>query len=288
MTTVRIARGLRLPPAAAADLLTRLGAWRELLPPDAVFSHRTAGELHQLWLPGATGARVEVTVPSPRPESTTAPQRPELRAHRRGLLPVDVGEVAGLPATGVGRTWCDLAEVLALPDLVAAGDSALRGGATHTDLLGALARRRCPRGRRRARAALPLLCGRARSRPESLLRVALLTAGLPAPLVNVAVHDGFGQWVAEPDLAYAEARLAIEYQGALHADPDRMRRDLTRGLDLHRAGWLVLNYSAPDLRHPDTVAADVRRALAARAPHLLTRPRPRTGTPPLATDGSRP
>lgn len=272
MSTVRIARGLRLPAEAAADPLTRLAALRTLLPAGAVFSHRTAAELHELWLPPSAGTRVEVTVPTPRPETTTAPQRPEVRAHRRGLLPVDVGDVAGLPVTGLGRTWCDLAEMFTLPDLVAAGDSALGAGASHEDLLGASTRRRCPRGRRRVRAALPLLTGRSRSRPESLLRVALLAAGLPAPQVNTPVHDALGQWVAEPDLAYAEARLAIEYQGALHADPDRMRRDLTRGLELHRAGWLVLSYGAPDLRHPATVAADVRRVLTTRAPHLLTRP----------------
>jgi hypothetical protein len=283
--TVRAARGLRLPAAAAADPLTRLGALRQLLPAAAVFSHRTAADLRGLWLPAGPGARVEITVPTPRPATTTVPQRPEVHAHRRGLLPVDVGEIAGLPVTGAGRTWCDLAEVLALPDLIAAGDSALRGGATPAELAGALGRRRCPRGRRSARVALPLLCGRSRSRQESLLRVALLACGLPAPAVNEAVHDGQGQWVAEPDLSYAEARLAIEYQGAHHADPQRLRRDLTRGLDLHRAGWLVLSYGAPDLRRPETVAADVREALARRAPQLLTAPTRVTTS--LAVDGVR-
>ncbi len=272
MHTVRVARGLRLPEAAAADPLTRLGALRALLPAAAVFSHRTAAELHDLWLPSRPGPPVEVTLPTPQPAATTAPQRPEVRAHRRGLPAEDVAAVAGLPVTTAARTWCDLAEVLPLPDLVAAGDSALRAGTAPAELAAALGRRRCPRGRRAARAALPLLCGRSRSRPESLLRVALVDGGLPAPAVNAAALDPHGQWVAEPDLSYADARLAIEYQGAHHAEPDRMRRDLARGLDLHRAGWLVLSYGAPDLRRPDTVAADVRQALTHRAPHLLTTP----------------
>lgn len=271
MTLVRLARGLAVPEAAAADPVSRLAAFRTVLPTDAVFSDRTAAELYGLWLPAGSDARPHVTVParSASPASTTAPKRRELRVHRRTLGRAETGTVAGLPATTPGRTWCDLAEALPLSDLVAAGDSVLRLGVPPSDLAQALALRRSRRGRRRARAALPLLDGRSRSRPESHLRVALHAAGLPVPAVNVAVSDEHGQWLAEPDLSYPEARLALEYQGAHHAEPGRLRRDLTRTLELQRHGWLVLAYGANELQRPHTVADDVRTALGSRAPELL-------------------
>jgi Protein of unknown function (DUF559) len=94
-------------------------------------------------------------------------------------------------------------------------------------------------------------------------------AGLPAPLVNEAVSDGQGQWLAEPDLAYPAARLAVEYQGADHADPSRLRRDVARHMDLHRAGWQVRYYAGEQVfRHPEVVARDVLAALRRRAPAL--------------------
>lgn len=273
MPLVRLARGLRVPEAAATDPVSRLAALHTLLPPDAVFSDRTAAELHGLWLPGTTTTRPHVTVParSAPPASTNAPKRPELLAHRRTLSGAEIVVVAGIRVTSLDRTWCDLAETLSLPDLVAAGDSALQRGVSPADLADALDRRRGRRGRCLAREALPLLTARSRSRPESHLRVGLVAAGLPLPLVNTAVHDEHGQWLAEPDLAYPEARLAIEYQGAHHAEPGQLGRDLTRTLELQRAGWLVLAYGARDLRQVGTIAADVRAVLADRAPELLAR-----------------
>lgn len=257
----------------AGDPVSRLAAFRTVLPSDAVFSDRTAGELHGMWLPAARDLRPHVTIPARTapPAHTSAPKRPELLAHRRTLSPADIGAVAGLRVTTPERTWCDLAETLTLQDLVAAGDSALRAGASPSSLAGALQRRRGRRGRCRARHALPMLDRRSRSGPESHLRVGLLAAGLPWPEVNTAVHDDHGQWLAEPDLAYPAARLAIEYQGAHHAEPSRLGRDLTRTLELQRAGWLVLAYGGRDLRRTGTVAADVRAALADRAPELLAR-----------------
>ena len=273
MPLVRLARGLHVPEAVATDPVSRLAALRMVLPTDAVFSDRTAGELHGLWLPRRTDSRPHVTIPArvAPPAFTAAPKRPEVRVHRRELSGAEIDVVAGIPVTTVARTWCDLAETLSLRDLVAAGDCALGLGSTPADLTEALGRRRGRRGRGRAREALPLLDRRSRSAPESHLRFILHSAGLPAPMVNSAVHDEHGHWLAEPDLAFPDARVALEYQGAHHAEPAQMSRDLTRTLELQRAGWLVLAYGCRDLGRPDTVAADVRAALAGRAPELLGR-----------------
>ena len=48
----------------------------------------------------------------------------------------------------------------------------------------------------------------------------------------MAIYSDVGEWLAEPDLSYDEARLALEYNGADHAKVERMRRDITRELDV--------------------------------------------------------
>lgn len=104
------------------------------------------------------------------------------------------------------------------------------------------------------------------------MRVALAHPDLPIFAVNAAVFDDLGQWLAEPDLSLAAARLALEYQGADHADPERMRRDMTRVTELRRAGWEVLLYGPAEvLRRPEIIAVEVRSLLARRAPQLLRR-----------------
>ena len=166
----------------------------------------------------------------------------------------------GLPVTSVARTWLDLAEQLALPDLIAAGDCALRCGVTPEGLLDVLSRARHRRGVVKARAALPLLNGRSRSRPESHLRYALVSAGLPTPEVNVAIYSERGEWLAEPDLHYQDARLALEYNGADHAGLARMRRDITRDIDVEqRGGWRIVSFGpAQVFTRPEQTATFVR------------------------------
>lgn len=51
---------------------------------------------------------------------------------------------------------------------------------------------------------------------ESLLRAAILAAGLPEPTINSRVLDESGGWLARVDLAYPDRRIAIEYQGDHH------------------------------------------------------------------------
>ena len=209
----RISRDVWLPAPIAAEEATRWAALLTALPAGSVLSGRTAAALHGLWL-AAGGDDVDVTVPvegGPRP---AAPRRRGVSAHRRRLGAGDRTERAGIPVTSLARTWLDLAGELVLPDLVAAGDSALRAAAEQVELAARVACCGPRRGVRLARRALPLLDPRSRSRPESHLRVALAAAGLPAPLVNEAVYGEHGDWLAEPDLAYPVARLAVEYQGA--------------------------------------------------------------------------
>jgi hypothetical protein len=179
----------------------------------------------------------------------------------------------GLPVTSAERTWVDLAESLSLFDLVAAGDCILRRGGDLAKLATAVRSARRRRGIVRAREALALLDGRSASRPESHLRCILVTGGLPRPKVNTAIYDDHGGWLAEPDLHYARARLAIEYNGAGHADPRRMRKDITRELDVEHLGWRVVVFGpAQVFGGRDVAAAHVRAVLDERDPGWRRRP----------------
>ena len=95
---------------------------------------------------------------------------------------------------------------------------------------------------------------------------------MPEFLVNRAVSRDEGGWLAEPDLALPEAKLALEYQGEDHAKLKRMRRDITRATDLRREGWEVYLYGPAEVfGRPWEIAAEVRATIQRRAPHLITR-----------------
>lgn len=259
---VRVTQGVWLPAGAVDDVVGRVTAVLPCLPHGAVVAGQTAAELHELWLPPSTHHRLEFVLrpDAPLPRRYAGTRRPEVRGRRQRLRRDEVTRVGGLAVTTLERTWLDLAATLPLPELVATGDSALRAGADPALLAASLMRAVGRRGVVRARAALSLLDARSRSRPESHLRVAVVTGGLPKPAVNVAVYDENGQWLAEPDLSYDDVRLAIEYNGADHAKVERMRRDITRELDLRsRGGWRTVTFGpAQVFGRPHEAAAIVR------------------------------
>jgi hypothetical protein len=243
--------------SAELSVVERCAIALNSMPARTVLSHRSAAALWGLWIPAFDG--VEVTTPAGVRGSryTTSVQREIVVAHRRILPPEDVTEQHGLPVTSLARTWLDLAALVDIYDLVAAGDRALQVGAEKSELAERAVTQRRLRGTTRCRAVAPLLHSGSRSRPESRIRAALLLAGLPMPEVNRPVYDEHGQWLAEPDLHYKAARLAIEFNGSDHATIERMRKDATRTLDLLRADWLVRIYTAIDaFRRLDGVVAD--------------------------------
>lgn len=276
--SVRVARRAWVPPSQASELAGRCAAVLGTSADDTVVASITAARLHGLWLPNTVDARLHVATAklATAGRLMTRSQRPELIAHRFQLRPSDIVILDGLLVTSIARTWRDLACVLSLPDLVAAGDCALRSGVTTEDLADVLAASSRRHHAALARRALSLLDARSRSRPESHLRVAISGPDMPRFEVNVPVYRREGGWLAEPDLSLEEALLALEYQGEDHAGIKRMRKDISRFTDMRRDTWLTIPYGPAEVfGQPYLIKPEIRELVRLRAPQLLPRPRAR-------------
>lgn len=114
---------------------------------------------------------------------------------------------------------------------------------------------------------------RARSATEAFLyrRLETLPETRARFRLNVALpiaFDGFG--ALEVDLLCADARVAVELDGAQHlSDPVAYRRDRRKDQLLQENGYLVLRFLAEDVgKELDSVLDAIRRALTRRGPLL--------------------
>ncbi len=95
---------------------------------------------------------------------------------------------------------------------------------------------------------------------ESGLRVGWTAGSLPQYDV---VHEG--RWLGRVDLAWPEARLIVEYEGAYHFEGLQIARDDVRLERLVAAGWRVLRVAAHDLHDMEALVARIAEALRSGA-----------------------
>ena len=259
----RSIRGIRMPLKAplAERCRTVLLVCRE----GAFVCGPTAAELHGMPLPprARAGARAELDIGTPGPGR--ALRRRGVRGRSLRLHQDDVVERAGVPVTSVARTWCDLAATLSVPELVAAGDWAVRAGIASASTLRSAVERH-PDHRRHAKldAAHSLLDAASESPKESELRAIVALAGLPRPAVNPVVFD-HGRLVARVDLLFRDFAEVLEYQGDHHrTDLVQWRRDRTRESDLESLGFHVMEITNADLRGPRRLVERIARNLRRR------------------------
>jgi len=185
---------------------------------------------------------------------------PGLLTRRDRLLPDEVTTVAGIAVTTAPRTAYDLARHTPLVDGVVALDALARVHSFDPAVLRELDRRHLgARGSRRLVEVLRLADPLSGSPMETRIRLAVVSGGLPVPLLQHPVGPYF------LDLAYPAIRLAIEYDGRDHLDPARALRDLDRQAYLTAAGWRVLRFRAAEVYRPVVVANRVRRELVDHA-----------------------
>jgi very-short-patch-repair endonuclease len=126
-------------------------------------------------------------------------------------------------------------------------------------------RYRGARGTLRLPEVIRLAAPAAESAMESRLRLTLVLAGLPPPVVRYPIVGERAEIVTTVDLAYPEALVAIEYEGADHLTEQQVRRDGRRYTRLADLGWRVYRYFAGDVyRCPDRIVAEIHRALTTR------------------------
>ncbi|TQS46922.1 endonuclease domain-containing protein [Cryptosporangium phraense] len=119
--------------------------------------------------------------------------------------------------------------------------------------------------RSKAARAIALADPRAESPQETRTRVRLVLAGFPPPTTQ---HEVFAddRFVARVDLAWPNAKVALEYDGAHHVgDTRQMAHDRERLNKLQAEGWLVLHLTAADLKNEHRWAAFVRQLRGALA-----------------------
>ncbi len=220
---------------------------------DAVASHHTAAELWGAIVP--LTSQVHVTVPS---DHTT--MRPQ------GLV-VHTGDRArvrcrGVPVTSPAQTFVDMGRYLGLVDLVVLVDSLVRGApVTQGELVTAAS---VARGRnvRLARRAAGLFGADVDSPMETMTRLLMVLAGLPEPAVNRVIRGDDGVVRRRLDMAYAEARLVIEYDGRQHAESTlQWQRDVGRREDLDGDGWRMMVLLAKDIYRTPARTIDRLRAV---------------------------
>ena len=200
---------------------------------------------------------IEVTVP---PEVGVS-YRTGVQIHRAELPRTDLCLRQGLILTKPMRTVTDLARTRDLVEAVVALDMAL-----HQRLVASAALHQFleqnpgARGTAVLRRAVALAEPATESPMETRLRLLLLQAKLPRPLVQASLHDSNGRLLGRADLYYPAQRLVIEYDGDTHRDsliPDNRRQNA-----LIVAGYNVLRFTAPDVyTRPETVVALVRSEL---------------------------
>jgi len=255
------------------DPLHLLRAALIIHPPTAFASHASAGRVYGVPLPaGLAGEHVSVFSAADR-------------RRRDGISNHVVGEGTPVVEAGDGyrvsapeQTFVELAEQLSLVDLVVVGDYLVgRGRITPARLVAYCAEH----GSQAARRAASYVRRGVDSPMETRLRMLLVLAGLPEPVVNFKVHYEDGRLRYRFDLSYPDYKVVVEYDGRQHrADLAQWDKDLERGEWFDDEGWRhVPVFSWGIYKRPDETLERVRKALTSRG---------HRGLPRVLSDGWRP
>jgi hypothetical protein len=232
----------------------------------AVISHHSAACVYgvTLWQPNLRTVKVT------RTGSGGAHRRRSLHTTRSALGPGEVVLQRGYLVTSPERTTVDILRTSSFDAAVVAADSARRLQLVTTQSLTAAADRAKQRpGIRQARQVIAFADPRSESVGESLSRVAIFRAGLPAPTLQLPVRSGAGQTLGRCDFGWEEYRTVGEFDGAVkygrllrtgEHPGDVVYREKLREDAIRDAGWQVARWTWDDLKDPDAIADKLRRA----------------------------
>lgn len=253
--------------SAATDdltsLLPRCRAYLAVAPARFAFSHLTAALLHGIPLPrNLKDGPLHVSVPA----GLSHVRRVGVVGHRG--LKAFRNSRAGVPVVPPEAAWLQLASEVSLYNLIVAGDYLLGGRrplSTLDRLHAEVDQAAGQRGVGLARQALLEIRVGVRSPRETRLRLLIVRAGLPEPVVGYEVrHDG--AFVGTPDLAYPDLKIAVEYEGKHHrTDEDTYEDDIVRRELFRRAGWVVFLVTDRTLARPPILLGELEALIAERS-----------------------
>ena len=248
--------GVSMLASAADDLMARCRAVSLMLSDGAVFTHVTSAQLRGWWLPPLDDLPLIACTDGEAPHH----DRRGVYVRRCEIPTGHRHAVRDVPVASSAWTIVELAEHLALIDLVAVIDGALHLRHTTVEEIRSTMR---PgrRGVRMLRRALDLCDGRSESRWESVLRLLHVMSGIEAEPQHL-VRNEFDIIVARADLWIVGTRRLAEYDGADHRDRHQHRKDLKREKCLSRLGFERYGYTAAEiLGDPARIVTDAERAL---------------------------
>ncbi|RJN31996.1 endonuclease domain-containing protein [Nesterenkonia natronophila] len=237
-------------------------------------SHVTAALLHGLPLPRRWTESTTLHLTG-RSSSHASVSDPGVRLHRTSAVPQREYCLHGVPVSPPPELFVELARYLRVPELVVVGDQLVRtpraGLETRVSPWSSLRELeqsvRQGRGRLgilRAREALRLVRVGADSPPETRLRLALISAGLPEPQLQIPLKPN-DPFAPVGDAGYRSQRLVIQYEGEHHFTPEQQARDQRRNAQFEAAGWTVMLANRVDLRENfQGLAARVKMHFGAR------------------------
>jgi hypothetical protein len=182
--------------------------------------------------------------------------------HRCALFPGDIDRINGIPITAPARTTLDLAREVGVQAGLVAADAALRNGLVDAAGLRRAAAQMAGWPESRAASEVTTLADAAAESPlESLSRLALLRAGLPAPILQARIVDSDGWFVGRVDFLWPKLGVVGEADGNLKYDrPAALQAERRREQMLRDLGLLVVRWEWRDLRQFDIVVARLTAA----------------------------
>ena len=228
-------------------------------PPEAFASHTTAARVYKLPVPHDVSQHVGVLHPDDRR------RRRDVRSHvvAEGT---QVVTFRGVRVAAPAYVFIQLAAILPLVELVVVGDYMVRQGWYTPGRLHAICAASGEAHAARAVAAACFVREGVDSPMESRVRMLLVLAGLPEPVVNLVLRDEYGVVVRRFDLCFPGVRVIVEYDGRQHAEsPEQYDHDIYRREELDDGEWRIVVVTAKGVFvDPEETLDRVRKVLRSR------------------------
>lgn len=273
-------RGVRSAGLDLDELVDRCRGAEAFMDDRETFCHSTALGLWGAPLPSdLAGAEPALHIGT---RGSTRRRRDGVVGHRLAPSTPVVMNPDGLMTVPPATAWCQFASqqghrsrwkmllaLVCVADFLVTGQRVRGRGrrkppaCTPSQLRSAVLAHGAGRGARLLAEALSLTRIGSDSPKETELRLRLWEADIPEPRIGYVIPTRLGP--LEPDLAYPDTRVLIEYEGDQHrADRRQWRGDFERVRAFQQAGWTVIRVNADDLSD-----APRRAALIAQIRALL-------------------